>query len=146
MPNYVTMPQLSETMKDGKLLRWCVAPGDYVYEGDALAEIEADKANMELEALTAGTVKELLARPGETIAVGAVVAVLEEGSPRESSGTKGNRASGEAASAAITASPLAQRMAAERQVDLSQVEGTGPGGAITPQDIEKFAPQPKADS
>lgn len=137
MPLNVVMPKLSETMKDGKLLYWCVQPGDYVEAGEPLAEIEADKANMELEATASGTVTELLAKPGQTVDVGQALAVLEEGV-----GTPGQRAPRPAQEAApsidLTISPLAARLAAEHGIDVNQVKGSGPGGAITPQDIEAY--------
>lgn len=73
----ICMPSLSESMTEGKLLRWCVSRGDTVREGDALAEVETDKANMEIEAPEAGAVMELRGVPGDMIAVGEVMVVLD---------------------------------------------------------------------
>src|SRR5215471_7138074 len=70
----VTMPKLSDTMDEGKILRWLKNPGDRVQAGEILAEVETDKADMELEASTSGVLRE-----GELAQVGAVIAVIEEG-------------------------------------------------------------------
>ena len=74
----VRMPRLSEAMTEGKLLIWSVAVGDRVEAGDQLAEVEADKANMEIEAPVGGIVLNLHGKPGETIAVDAVLVELRE--------------------------------------------------------------------
>lgn len=80
MPD-ILMPSLSESMKEGKFLRWCVAEGASVREGDVIAEVETDKANMEIEATADGKVTGLRARPGETVPVGAPIATLEPVDP-----------------------------------------------------------------
>lgn len=74
----IRMPRLSETMKDGKLLLWNVAVGDHVNQGDQVAEIEADKANMEIEAPVSGLICNLYGKPGETITVDSVLVELKE--------------------------------------------------------------------
>ena len=75
----VTMPKLSDTMEEGKLLRWLKRPGDRVDVGEILAEVETDKADMELEASVAGEIRELRLGEGESAPVGAVIAVIEAG-------------------------------------------------------------------
>src|SRR5438093_7430204 len=75
MPD-VTMPKLSDTMEEGKILRWLKQPGDRVAIGDVLAEVETDKANMELEAFDEGVLSEVRVKEGESAPVGAVIAVL----------------------------------------------------------------------
>src|SRR5438093_13027279 len=74
MPD-VTMPKLSDTMEEGKILRWLKQPGDRVAIGDVLAEVETDKANMELEAFDEGVLSEVRVKEGESAPVGAVIAV-----------------------------------------------------------------------
>ncbi len=74
----ITMPRLSESMNEGKLLRWSVAEGQTVVLGTPLAEIEADKANMEIEAPQNGVLKKLIVSPGETVSVGTVLATMDE--------------------------------------------------------------------
>lgn len=74
----VRMPRLSEAMTEGKLLLWSVAVGDRVQAGDQLAEVEADKANMEIEAPVSGIVLNLHGKPGETMAVNTILVELRE--------------------------------------------------------------------
>lgn len=74
----IRMPRLSEAMTEGKLLLWNVAVGDTVEQGDQLAEVEADKANMEIEAPVSGIVLNLHGKPGDKIAVETVLVELQE--------------------------------------------------------------------
>ncbi len=134
--NDITMPRLSESMTTGRLLRWLVKPGDTVREGDVVAEVETDKANMEIECLTAGTVAEILAEPGEDLPVGSTLAKVRPGSVDEP------RHHGTPASPAppiYAATPLAIRKAEELGVDLSTIRGTGPNGRILTEDVEAAA-------
>ena len=79
MATNILMPALSPTMTDGKLARWLVKVGDSVRSGDVIAEIETDKATMEVEAVDEGQVAQLLVDEGaEGVAVNAVIAVLAE--------------------------------------------------------------------
>lgn len=79
MPLNVTMPALSPTMTTGTLAKWTIAPGDAVHAGDVIAEIETDKATMEVEAIEDGVVAQILVEAGsENVAVGTVIAVLAE--------------------------------------------------------------------
>src|SRR2546428_5177308 len=93
MPD-VTMPKLSDTMEEGKILRWLKHVGDRVAIGDVLAEVETDKANMELEAYDEGVLQEVRVAEGATAPVGSVIAVLGE-------------AAGERATSAPKAGPTA---------------------------------------
>src|SRR5499427_8107071 len=79
MPVDVTMPKLSDTMEEGKILRWMKRPGDHVAIGEIIAEVETDKANMELEAYDEGVLAEVRVGEGESAPVGAVIAVLGDG-------------------------------------------------------------------
>src|SRR5438552_2974733 len=74
----VLMPRLSDTMEEGKLLRWLKKVGDKVEVGDIIAEVETDKADMEMEAIDAGVLAETRVQEGEAAPVGAVIAVLSE--------------------------------------------------------------------
>ncbi len=73
----IPMPSLSESMTEGKLLRWCVGEGAAVRAGDVIAEVETDKANMEIEAVADGTLTRFRAQPGDTVAVGAPLAEFD---------------------------------------------------------------------
>src|SRR6266446_4016893 len=76
MPIEVTMPKLSDTMEEGKILRWLKQVGDQVSPGDLLAEVETDKADMEVEAVDSGVLSEIRAAEGDIIPVGGVMAVI----------------------------------------------------------------------
>jgi pyruvate dehydrogenase E2 component (dihydrolipoamide acetyltransferase) len=165
MASRVVMPKLSDTMEEGRILRWLKQEGDRVETGQALAEVETDKATVEMEAYTNGTLRKILAPQGETVKVGTLIAVI--GAPDEdisaivAEGGRQQAASaappppGPPAAAAAPApvaeaapvrpadgrrtyraSPLAVRMAAEAGVDLRAIEGSGPQGRIVKRDIE----------
>src|SRR5205809_4339843 len=76
----ITMPRLSDTMQEGKVARWLKRPGDAVQRGEVLAEIETDKATMELEAFDAGVLERVLVGEGETVPIGQPIAVVGAGS------------------------------------------------------------------
>ena len=76
MSNEITMPKLSDTMEEGKILRWLKHPGDTVHHGDALAEVETDKADMVMESFDDGVLEEVRLKEGESARVGAVIAIL----------------------------------------------------------------------
>ncbi len=76
MASRVVMPKLSDTMEEGKILRWLKKEGDLVETGQTLAEVETDKATVEMEAYTNGVLRKLVAAPGDTIKIGALIAVI----------------------------------------------------------------------
>ncbi|GFO69736.1 dihydrolipoamide acetyltransferase component of pyruvate dehydrogenase complex [Geomonas limicola] len=80
--NEIVMPKLSDTMTEGRLVSWKKRVGDQVNRGEVLAEVETDKANMELEAFTNGVILEIRVQPGETVAVGTVIAVIGNAAER----------------------------------------------------------------
>src|SRR5262245_58572392 len=97
MATEITLPKLSDTMDEGKVLRWLKRVGDSVAPGDVIAEVETDKADMEVEAADGGVLSEIRVKEGETAAVGAVLAVLggEEGrkGAKKGSEDRGERSS-----------------------------------------------------
>ncbi|MFV0336670.1 MAG: dihydrolipoamide acetyltransferase family protein [Chthoniobacterales bacterium] len=158
MPIHIEMPKLSDTMTEGTLATWKVKEGDTVTAGDIIAEIETDKATMEMEVFDDGTIHALKIKPGEKAAIGTPIAILlEEGedpasikettSPQEtktpSASAEKNTVPTSAPTSAPTtssgervkASPLARKIAAERGVDLQGITGTGPGGRIVAADV-----------
>ena len=166
MPIEILMPALSPTMEEGTLSKWLIKEGDTVNSGDLLAEIETDKATMEVEAVEEGTVAKLLVAGGtEGVKVNAPIAILLE-EDEDASALEGYTAGGgsalapkaeaapqaaapapktEAPKAApipapsgdrIKASPLAKRLAAEAGLDLGSISGSGPNGRIIKTDIE----------
>src|SRR6516164_4425829 len=76
MSTEITMPKLSDTMEEGKILRWLKRPGDPVHHGDPIAEVETDKADMVMEAFDDGVLDEIRVKEGESAKVGAVIALL----------------------------------------------------------------------
>lgn len=166
MPIEILMPALSPTMEEGTLSKWLVKEGDTVNSGDLLAEIETDKATMEVEAVEEGTVAKLLVSEGsEGVKVNAPIAILLEDdedasaldgyAPGGASAPKPEAAPAPQAAAPATkaeapkavpsaaqsgdrikASPLAKRLAAEAGLDLASITGTGPNGRIIKADIE----------
>src|SRR5579864_769394 len=75
----ISMPRLSDTMQEGTIARWLKKAGDEIKKGDILAEIETDKATMDLEAYDAGILEQILVQEGETAPIGQVVAVIGSG-------------------------------------------------------------------
>src|SRR6266571_5631987 len=75
----VNMPRLSDTMQEGTIAHWYKKPGDEVKKGDVLAEIETDKATMELEAYDSGVLEQILVQEGETVPIGQAVAIIGSG-------------------------------------------------------------------
>ena len=150
----VLMPQMGADMSEGVLLRWLVALGDKVERGQAIAEIETDKANIEIEAFEGGTLQRTLVEEGATVPVGAPIAILGEGSGAPAASVAKTAAPVAAVAAPapaatpvpvapvraagerVIASPVARRMALDTGVDLATVTGSGPGGRIVRRDME----------
>jgi len=159
----IEMPKLSDTMSEGTLIKWHKQVGDSVEIGDIIAEVETDKATMEMEAFDEGTITEILIKEGEKAPIGGVLAVLDgDGSAPESTpapATTVETAAPAAPAAAtpttsatpalatdsrIKASPLARKIAAEKGVDLTQLSGSGPAGRIVRSDVDKAGATPAA--
>ena len=153
------MPKLSDTMVEGTLVKWVKAKGDKVEVGDILAEVETDKATMEMEAFDEGILSELYVAEGGTIKVGDKIAlILAEGETADTAPAAQStptaekpkasapaattplalapRAAAPATTGRTKASPLARKIAATRGVNLSSIAGTGPGGRIVKKDVE----------
>jgi pyruvate dehydrogenase E2 component (dihydrolipoamide acetyltransferase) len=143
-------------MQEGTIIRWLKKVGEEVKKGDILAEIETDKASMEVESFENGSLEQILAQEGQTVPIGQAIAVVGSGTDarqaiavisglvqapvalsrqanapalRESIGADGAR---------LKASPLARRIAEEHGIDLSLLQGTGPGGRIVRDDLEDY--------
>jgi len=164
------MPKLSDTMTEGTLISWSVKVGDEIEIGDVIAEIETDKASMEMEAFDEGVLTEILVEAGQKVPVGTTLGVLaEEGDDTSSASSEsaspepaeeGESAEPDTSVAApaatapassttsdgerIKVSPLARKIAAEKGIDVSNIKGTGPGGRITAADVENPAAAPAA--
>ncbi|HMJ72938.1 MAG TPA: dihydrolipoamide acetyltransferase family protein [Solirubrobacterales bacterium] len=148
------MPRLSDSMEEGTVLQWLKQVGDEIAVGDELVEIETDKANMAYEADVAGTLTEILVQEGETVPIGTPIARVGDAGetvspqaqeepapapPRQTTTAAPPRpfATEEEDGHRPKASPLARRIAKERELDLTQLEGSGPGGRIVKADVER---------
>jgi len=128
------LPSLGADMDKGKLLEWKVAPGQKVAKGEVVAVVDTSKAAVDVEIWEAGTIHELVAQPGKTYPVGAVIARLL--APGEAPGATAAPA---AAAVRARASPAARKRAAELGLVMEAIAGSGPAGAITLQDVETTA-------
>jgi len=122
----VTMPRLSDTMQEGAISRWLKKPGDAVQKGDILAEIETDKANMELEAYEAGVLEEILVQEGETVPIGQAIAVIGSGSTTGAKKQAGQDANGQQKQQAVQPQQEQQKQQSPAPAQSSQ-EATGQG-------------------
>jgi len=189
MAHEVTMPQMGYDMTEGTINEWRVKEGDPVSRGDTIASIATDKADIDIEAYADGVLRKIIVQPGQTVAVGTVIAwigeadedVPESGEPdkaaaasraekqesapappkadADNGGGTAEKTGGELAvpeqrraaasptegdvdaapggNGRVKASPYARKRAAELGVDLAGVRGSGPGGRIVAQDVEK---------
>jgi pyruvate dehydrogenase E2 component (dihydrolipoamide acetyltransferase) len=138
------MPVLGADMERGTLSRWRVSVGDHITKGDIIADVDTDKATMEVEVFETGVVERLLVQEGETVPVGTPLAVLVAAGAAAAASTPSPVLAPSSDGAAmppvrVEASPLARRLAAKLGVDLDAVRGSGPQGAITRVDVEQAA-------
>lgn len=189
----IEMPKLSDTMEEGVISKWNISEGDKIEAGDVIAEVETDKATMEVEAFDPGTVLKILVDEGDAVPLGGIMAIVgdegedisdllkeaeganggsssEDEKPKEEKvekekkkessdkkdfdpilegvdSGKGNGKEKESAEAAgqdedgrVKASPLARKMAEDKGIKLSAVDGSGPDGRIIKRDIENYKP------
>ena len=163
MAELITLPKMSDTMTEGVIVRWNVKVGDTVKSGDILAEVETDKATMDMEVYAKGTVLQLLVEEGNAIPVDGPVAIVgtpgedfqallagnsapKNAAPSTNAPTTNAPASTIAPSVNIAptssnderlkASPLAKKIAAEKGIDLNAVVGSGENGRIVKKDID----------
>lgn len=158
MASRVVMPKLTDTMEEGVLLAWKKREGDQVQAGEALAEIETDKAIMDLEAFASGILRKILVQDGATVMSGTLIGVIGgadeditsaltdriTAAPSTGGGTKTSAPSAASPTPAspeslpgarFIVSPRAKALAADRGIDLSAITGTGPGGRIVEEDV-----------
>lgn len=170
----ITMPKMSDTMQEGTIASWLKKEGDEVKSGDVLAEVETDKATMELESYEDGTILYIGIKEGDSVEVNGVIAIIgekgadykklleahkqeassesaeestKEEEPKKETSEKQETTkkadapkSTSSANGRIKASPLAKKMAKDKGIDISLVEGSGDGGRIIKKDIENFDP------
>ncbi|HEV8688346.1 MAG TPA: dihydrolipoamide acetyltransferase family protein [Gaiellaceae bacterium] len=151
MPTDVIMPALGMAQETGKIVRWLKAEGDTVAKGEPLMEVETDKVTVDVEAPADGRLAAVAAGEGEDVPVGQTIAlILATGEEAPAGGEAGpsNAESQRRDGAAETrgrrrplASPKARRLAAERNIDLAALSGSGPRGAVLAADVDESATQ-----
>jgi pyruvate dehydrogenase E2 component (dihydrolipoyllysine-residue acetyltransferase) len=150
------VPQLSSTMETARLIRWLKKPGDTVRMGEPLAEMETDKATMDVESPADGVLMEILVAEGQDVAVGRSLGRLRtgDGTPGPVAGTSSaptvaiakTQGRPEPIDERIKASPLARRLAAEAGIDLKTVRGTGPSARIRKRDLKQAMTAPDREA
>lgn len=171
MAEVIRMPKMSDTMTEGVIVAWNKKVGDTVAPGDILAEVETDKATMELENYVKGTLLHIGIQEGEAVPVDAVIAVVGNKGENiedilkeaEAATQKVEEAKEEVAEAApvaapsasnasapavaesssdsrLKASPLAKKLAEDKGIDISQIQGSGENGRIVKRDVENYTP------
>ena len=151
MPAEIRVPQMGESVTEATILRWLKKEGETIAAGEAIAELETDKVNVEVPADSGGVIQSLAHAEGDTVAVGDVLAVIGDASAPAASAPAAlvpaaAPASVEAAPAsrngdgapAPAASPLARTLAEDNNIDLGLVKGTGPAGRITKDDVANY--------
>lgn len=171
----IEMPKLSDTMEEGVIAKWNVKEGDKISAGDIIAEVETDKATMDVEAFDDGTLLKIIPQEGDAVPLGGLIAVIGEegedisdildgaggGGSSESSKsedsdkkeekeseekeedkseekTESKESSSESDNGRVKASPLAKKMAEDKGIDISSVQGSGPDGRVVKKDIEDY--------
>jgi len=166
----IRMPLLSDTMKEGKIVSWLKSKGDKVKADDVLAEVETDKATMEVMGYAEGTLLYIGVEAGQAAKVNDIIAIVgkegtditpyledESDMPQATKAPEAPEASSSAAPSAddshdkqassddrLKISPLARKMAKEKGIRLDELEGTGEGGRIIKRDIDNYKPKPAA--
>ncbi|MCA3749479.1 MAG: 2-oxoglutarate dehydrogenase complex dihydrolipoyllysine-residue succinyltransferase [Rubrobacter sp.] len=159
MPVEIRVPELGESVTDATVGRWLKKEGEAVKRGEPIVEVETDKINFEIEAEQDGVLQSIVKGEGETVGVGDVIGMIAEGdgraaepeaaaeeqpqeageeAPAEEERPKEKEAPTEAAEEGFRASPSVRRLAQEYGVDLAEVSGTGSGGRITREDVERL--------
>jgi pyruvate/2-oxoglutarate dehydrogenase complex dihydrolipoamide acyltransferase (E2) component len=153
------LPDLGEGLTEGEIARWLVAEGQEIGEDDPLVEIQTDKTTVEIPSPAAGKVARIFVAEGETVAVGTVLVVIGEANghageaavaedaPRKQpaadvSDVSARLAPGHASPGRVRATPLVRRLAQELGVDLETLEGSGPQGRVTEEDVRSAAASP----
>ncbi len=148
MATNIIVPELGESIVEATIIRWFKSEGDSIKIGEALLELETEKANFEVAAEKQGVLKSILKNADEDVEVGDVLGILEEGAVSENAKTEviveevreteePNEPDNESIQVTEKITPVAKRLAQEFNIDISKLEGTGPSGRITKEDVER---------
>ncbi|PFM92256.1 dihydrolipoyllysine-residue succinyltransferase [Bacillus cereus] len=164
----IKVPELAESITEGTISQWLINVGDKVEKGGSVVELETDKVNVEIIAEDSGIVSKLLGEPGDTVEVGATIAILDANGapvavstpappaeqPKQETAAEAPKAAAQNAEQTATlqglpntnrpiASPAARKMARELGIDLNDVRSTDPLGRVRPHDVQAHAAAPK---
>lgn len=134
MATEIVMPNMGFDTQEARLIEWLKQPGDVVKKGDLIAVIESDKANVELESVASGILLEQLVAADTDVPVGSVIARI--GTPEERAKPASAAPAATPAPVPAEISPIARKLAADNNIDLAQVQGSGPRGRIMKEDVE----------
>jgi pyruvate dehydrogenase E2 component (dihydrolipoamide acetyltransferase) len=146
------MPSLGADMEAGTLVKWQIEPGRHVRRGDVVALVETEKGIIDIESFDDGVVERLVVQPGTRVPVGTALALFEgtetvvapaapEPPPQAPAAVAAGGTPAPVRTARPRASPAARARAAERKLDLAEIQGTGPEGVITVVDVERATPR-----
>jgi len=146
MPTEIIMPQLDQTMTEGKVGKWLVKEGESVSKGTPIVEIETDKVVNELEAPADGVLEKIMASEGIKVPVKGVIAIIaSQGEKIQQNRNRVFRKNSVSATTTerIKVSPAARKIAQQHSIDLSQLRGSGPGGRIVIEDVQRYIDSPR---
>jgi pyruvate/2-oxoglutarate dehydrogenase complex dihydrolipoamide acyltransferase (E2) component len=132
------LPDLGEGLTEGEIARWLVSEGQEIAEDDPLVEVQTDKTTVEIPSPAGGKVARILVPEGEVVPVGTVLVVIGEDGASAALGEK-PRAEPQRRDERVRATPLVRRLAQELKVDIEGIEGTGPQGRVTEEDVRAAA-------
>jgi pyruvate/2-oxoglutarate dehydrogenase complex dihydrolipoamide acyltransferase (E2) component len=152
----IAMPQMGISVAEGTIVEWRVRPGDWVEADEPVCDVSTDKVDVEIPSPAAGRLGRIVVEPGETVAVGTVLAeleaVMEGGEPAAAPGGPESGANGRSSPAepdesdrSRVYSPIVRRMAADHHVDLERIEGHGVGGRVRKADLAAFLKEEKPE-
>ena len=142
MPANILVPEVGESIVDARVAKWLRKEGDRVSAGDPLVELETDKIDLEVTAPSAGVLSRIDRKDGEDVKVGEVLGVVDESAEapaRAEAAPAADPAPADAKAGKSRATPTARKAAAQNDVDLARVQGTGDAGRVMKRDVERAA-------
>ena len=151
----IEAPQMGESINEATVAKWVKSEGDFVNEDELIAELETEKINLEVTAPKSGTLKTIKAKEGDTVSPGDILALLEEGeakasAPKEEKAEEKSASDSSSASSSKSAdelndlAPAVRRLVSENDLNPDDIKGTGKGGRLTKEDVQKHLDAPAA--
>jgi 2-oxoglutarate dehydrogenase E2 component (dihydrolipoamide succinyltransferase) len=139
MPSNIVVPEVGESIVDARVAKWLRKEGDAVSAGDPLVELETDKIDLEVSAPQAGVLSRIDRKDGEDVKVGEVLGVIDETKAAAAPSPAPPAAPASASERSLRATPTARKAAAQHEVDLARVKGSGDAGRVMRRDVEQAA-------